>query len=71
MHTTKEENSCEAEVHRCIVESRHVSMKLYYQCVKLTCSLTGPAGLVKYFNNRPAVLMLDRVNGKVTKIRPP
>ena len=40
------------------------------QCVKLTWSLTGPASLVNYFNTRPAVLTLDRVSVKVTKIRP-
>ena len=32
------------------------------QCVKLTCSLAGPAGLVKKFYTRPAVLTLDRVS---------
>ena len=43
----------------------------YYQCVKLTYSLTGPAGLVKYLNTRPAVLTLDRVSAKLTYFRPP
>ena len=37
--------------------------------MKLTCSLAGPAGIVKYFNTRPAVLTL--VSANVTKIRLP
>ena len=38
---------------------------LMMQCVKLTYSLTGPAGLVNYFNTRPAVLTLDRMSAKI------
>ena len=32
----------------------------------LSYSLTGPAGLVKYFNTRTAVQTLDQVSVKVT-----
>ena len=46
-------------------------LRIQYQCVKLAYSLTGPAGLIKYFNTRPAVETLDRVSTKVTYYRPP
>ena len=42
-------------------------MKL--QCMKLTCSFSGPAGIVKYFNTRPVILTPDGVSAKVMKIR--
>ena len=44
---------------------------MHYKYVKLTSSLTGPVSLVKHFNARPAVLTLDRVSKRVTKIKTP
>ena len=44
-----------------VLASNSALLNIHCQCVKLTYSLTGPAGVVKCFNTRPAVLTLDRV----------